>query len=257
MYFCLFAAILLPTPVLYQISFAQSPTFSFGAMGDNDGVERVKSIIKHMASNGDELIMGLGDYRYDDGERNVDEFWNDIVVPNKGSAKWSGALVNHDIGNSESYLNIFYQSSWIYSFDSNGTHFLAIDAYTYFKKGSDQYNFVQHDLKNAFANPNVKWKVVFMHSPMYASCDVHCPENELRDTYQPLFDQYGVDLVVQGHNHNYQKTYPLEFNATNPESPIITTTDKNIIMILRDKFISQQARVAAMSILLTHRHPNI
>ncbi len=228
MHLCLFAAILLSTPLLYHLSFAQtSATFNFGAVGDFDDVKKAKATIKHMASHSPELLIGLGDYRYDDGERNVDEFWNDIVMPNKGNAKWYGALGNHDADNSELYLNKFNQSSWTYSFDSNGTHFLAIDAYADFKKGSDQYSFVQNDLKKASANPNVKWKVVFMHPVMYASCSVHCPENELRDTYQPLFDQYNVDLVLQGHDHNYQRTYPLEFNAANPNSPIIAASDKS------------------------------
>jgi len=227
MYLCLFAAILLSTPVLCQFSFAQTSTFNFGAVGDTDEAEKAKAIIKNMASHGVELIIGLGDYRYDDGELNVNEFWNDIVMPNKGGAKWYGALGNHDVDDSKLYLNKFNQSSWIYSFDSNGTHFLALDAYADYKKGSGQYNFVQNDLKKASSNPNVKWKVVFMHPPMYASCSVHCPESELRYTYQPLFDQYNVDLVLQGHDHNYQRTYPLEFNATNPDSPIITTSDKS------------------------------
>jgi predicted phosphodiesterase len=180
-----------------------------------------------MASNGADLIIGLGDYRYNDGERHVNEFWNDIVMPNKGSAKWYGAFGNHDDENSKFYLNKFDQSGWIYSFDSNGTHFLAINPLSDYKKGSDQYDFVQNDLKKASANPNIKWKVVFMHHIMYASCSVHCPESELRDTYQPLFDQYGVDLVLQGHNHNYQRTYPVEFNASNPDSPTITSAEQN------------------------------
>lgn len=44
----------------------------------------------------------------------------------------------------------------------------------------------------------------------------------LQDAYHPLFDKYGVDLVLQGHNHNYQRTYPLTYNSTDPSSPVIT-----------------------------------
>ena len=46
----------------------------------------------------------------------------------------------------------------------------------------------------------------------------------LRDTYHPLFDQYGVDLVLQGHVHNYQRTYPLKYNPSSHSSPIKTST---------------------------------
>jgi hypothetical protein len=52
--------------------------------------------------------------------------------------------------------------------------------------------------------------------------------------YHPLFDKYDVDLVLQGHNHNYQRSYPIKYNTTNLLSnlkPITTTppiiTDTN------------------------------
>jgi hypothetical protein len=37
-----------------------------------------------------------------------------------------------------------------------------------------------------------------------------------------LSDKYGVDLVLQAHNHNYQRTYPISYNVTKPSTPIIT-----------------------------------
>jgi len=43
--------------------------FNFGAVGDYDGTERAKNLIGNMASHGVELMIGLGDYRYDNGER--------------------------------------------------------------------------------------------------------------------------------------------------------------------------------------------
>ncbi len=201
--------------------------FNFGTVGDFDGVERAKDLIRNMASHGVDLIIGLGDYRYDDGERYIDEFMNDIVLPNMGSAKWYGALGNHDEDYSKYYLDRFNQSSWVYSFDSNGIHFLAMDSESNYTERSNQYKFVQNDLKNASLNPNIKWKVVFLHSPMYASCSAHCPEYGIKDRYHPLLDQYNVDLVLQGHNHNYQRTYPLKFNATHPDNPIITAAERD------------------------------
>jgi hypothetical protein len=49
----------------------------------------------------------------------------------------------------------------------------------------------------------------------------------LRDTYHPLFDNYGVDLVLEAHMHSYQRSYPIEYNVDNPSKPIITSSDKN------------------------------
>jgi hypothetical protein len=41
---------------------------------------------------------------------------------------------------------------------------------------------------------------------------------------QPLFDQYHVDLCLCGHNHNYERTYPIKYNAK------VTDTHKNDYM---------------------------
>ncbi|MGB8158578.1 MAG: hypothetical protein WCE93_00350, partial [Nitrososphaeraceae archaeon] len=53
-----------------------------------------------------------------------------------------------------------------------------------------------------------------------ASCK---SSTSLINSYHPLFDNYGVDLVLQGHIHNYQRTYPIEYNLKNPTKPTITS----------------------------------
>lgn len=51
------------------------------------------------------------------------------------------------------------------------------------------------------------------------------PESSMSliNAYHPLFDKYRVDLVLQGHIHNYQRTYPIQYNSKKPTSPIVTT----------------------------------
>ena len=41
---------------------------------------------------------------------------------------------------------------------------------------------------------------------------------------QPLFDDNKVDVVLAGHVHNYQRTFPVKFNSANPLNPTRTTT---------------------------------
>ena len=43
----------------------------------------------------------------------------------------------------------------------------------------------------------------------------------MRDKYQPVFDRYAVDIVLQGHNHIYDRTLPLKFNPNNISKPIV------------------------------------
>jgi hypothetical protein len=69
---------------------------------------------------------------------------------------------------------------------------------------------------------------------MYTSSSKHPSDSLLRETYHPLFDQYGVDLVLQGHNHNYERSYPITYNnnANNNDdgslsNPTITSNNTN------------------------------
>jgi hypothetical protein len=57
------------------------------------------------------------------------------------------------------------------------------------------------------------------------SCSSCLGESALRDLYHPIFDQYGVDLVLEGHTHDYQRSYPIKYNPNNPSNPIITDTN--------------------------------
>jgi Calcineurin-like phosphoesterase len=115
------------------------------------------------------------------------------------------------------------------SFNYLNAHVLTMATELSFGKGSAQYNFVDNDLKSAATNPNIKWIIVNYHTPMYtspntcsaSSCNGSSPH---RDVYHPLFDKYGVDLVLQGHVHNYQRTYPLKYDPVSPSSPTITST---------------------------------
>lgn len=47
-----------------------------------------------------------------------------------------------------------------------------------------------------------------------------------KETFHPMFDAYGIDLVLQSHNHYYQRTYPLVFNAFNSSSPLVSDFER-------------------------------
>ena len=88
-----------------------------------------------------------------------------------------------------------------------------------------QYQFVLDDLEKTSQNKNIEWIFVIFHKPMYSSISKQLEEYIMRDKYQNLFDTYGVDLVIQGHNHIYSRTLPLLFNSQQISEPIL---DQNI-----------------------------
>lgn len=87
-----------------------------------------------------------------------------------------------------------------------------------------QYEFVLNDLEKTSQNKNIDWIFVMFHKPMYSSLSKQFEEYIIRDKYQNLFDTYGVDLVIQGHNHIYSRTLPLSLNKVDISQPIV---DKN------------------------------
>ncbi len=95
---------------------------------------------------------------------------------------------------------------------------------------TEQYKFVVNDLEKANDSSSIDWIIVMFHKPFYSSLTSHIQEYIMREKYQPVFDKYGVDIVLQGHNHLYDRTLPLQFNPHNSSKPIvdesINTTDK-------------------------------
>lgn len=66
------------------------------------------------------------------------------------------------------------------------------------------------DLAAADANrTNVPWIFVVHHKPLYTCLSTHSPQVDLRSYWQPLFDQYHVDVVWAGHNHVYERSRPI------------------------------------------------
>jgi hypothetical protein len=59
------------------------------------------------------------------------------------------------------------------------------------------------------AHANARWKVVMHHQPMYSASTRHGSSTTLQAAWQPLFDQYHVDLVLNGHDHDYEVSKPL------------------------------------------------
>ena len=97
-----------------------------------------------------------------------------------------------------------------------------------FEPGSSQYKFVDQDLQSASSRTDVKWIIVYLHQPMYTSPSHHPPVVSLRDAYHPLFDKYDVDLVLQGHNHNYQRSFPMMYNSVDPSQPNVTSSETEV-----------------------------
>jgi hypothetical protein len=210
--------------------------FNFAAAGDWQCNSRTEDTVDNIVSKNPELVLGLGDYSYDD----TADCWLEIIAPL--DEKMKIAIGDHDAPPTSptsvlnQYMSHFNLTKQFYSFNYQNVHFTVISTGTLRgDEGAEQYEFVNADLASAAANPNIDWIVVLYHTEAYTSpwvgvpngYNIHTGLNRLKDRYHPLFEKYDVDLVLQAHNHNYQRSYPIKYNNANSSAPIITDTHAN------------------------------
>jgi hypothetical protein len=196
--------------------------FNFAAAGDWGCTYDTTDTVNNIVDKNPELVLGLGDYSYDEDPADC---WLKKVKPINDKMKI--AIGNHDMEKLNIYTNHFGLREQYYSFNYYNVHLVALSTELGYKPFSSQYEFVENDLSKAASDPNIDWIVVYFHKQMYASPSNHDDYPTLRSTYHPLFNEYGVDLVLQAHNHNYERTYPIKFNSNSPFNPIATTTNTN------------------------------
>ena len=151
------------------------------------------------------VVLGLGDFSY----ANSEECWTDIANPLLKKMKVT--LGNHDmipLSKISQLVNAFNLKLPWYSFDLGNVHFVTLSSEFSVNYNGPQYRFVEKDLVHAKSNGS-KWIVVFVHKPSYTSKSTHGPLRGLAVNFHPIFHKYGVDLVINAHNHFYERTYPL------------------------------------------------
>jgi predicted phosphodiesterase len=193
--------------------------YHLSAAGDWGCNSNSQNTVSKMNNKAPSVVLGLGDYSY----QSTANCWFPVIKPIDG--KMHISIGNHDDGSStllNQYLSHFGLSKQYYSFTYGNAHFLALS--TEMTSSSTQYDFAKADLQKASQNSNIHWIIVFFHKPMYTSPGGHSADTTIRSKYHPLFDQYNVDLVLFGHNHFYERSYPLKYNSANPGSPIKTST---------------------------------
>ncbi|WP_280277238.1 metallophosphoesterase [Nocardia wallacei] len=75
--------------------------------------------------------------------------------------------------------------------------------------GGAQTGWVERTLAAYRADPDIDFLVCFFHHCAYSTTDSHASDGGLRAAWCDLFDRYRVDLVLQGHNHIFERTDPI------------------------------------------------
>ena len=180
-----------------------------------------KNSIKTLAniqSSDPEIILLVGDLGQSTAEKWIES--SKII----GKENVYIVLGDGDLPREKQKLREYYDlNNDYYSFDYENIHFLAVTpaditlaerargvSQETISNDKMQLDFIRTDLKHANDNPETDFTIVFTHLPMYSS--IQYPFMDLRDELQPMFDLYGVDLVISGHKHGYERTYPVMFD---------------------------------------------
>jgi predicted phosphodiesterase len=153
-----------------------------------------------------DLVVTAGDNIYETGARSdfKPKFYDPFRCLLRNGVQFRAALGNHDLGtrNGRPELNEprFGMNGRNYVIRKGGVRFVMADS------NALRRRWLRRALQTEEGD---RWTVVVFHHPVYSPSNDHPSEGDFRHTLPPMFEEAGVDLVINGHTHVYSVTEPL------------------------------------------------
>ena len=180
----------------------------FAVIGDTgSGTDKQREVgdmmIKYRALFPFEFVLMMGDNLY--GGEAPQDFEQKFTEPYKAlldqKVKFYATLGNHDQALQVNYENFNMNGKEYYRFSKGKVAFYSLNSNYMDKK---QVQWLEDELKRETA----EWKICFFHHPPYSSAKKHGSDGQLREVVEPIFLKYGVDVVLTGHDHVYERMKP-------------------------------------------------
>ncbi|HLO47181.1 MAG TPA: metallophosphoesterase [Kamptonema sp.] len=192
----------LPTtpPILRFISVADTGT---GAEGQ---YAVAKAMTRYHQQNPFNLAILAGDNIYTNGEFEkigavFEKPYQDLL---QQGVKFHACLGNHDIRTANGDLQVKYPSfnmqGRYYTFRQGKVQFFALDT----NSNADWKNQLVW-LQKELIDSDAPWKIVFGHHQIYSS-GAYGVNKPFVENLTPLFQKYGVQVYINGHDHHYERT---------------------------------------------------
>ena len=151
-----------------------------------------------------DFVVLVGDNLY--GSERPQDFQKKFELPYKplldAGVKFYASLGNHDAREQRFYKLFNMEGKLYYAFSPKpNVRFFAFDS-TYPAPEEIQW------LEKELAASSSDWKIVFFHHPLYSSGIRHGSDLRLREAIEPLFVKYNVSVVLNGHDHFYERVKP-------------------------------------------------
>jgi len=172
--------------------------------GDQHQLAVAKQLAATRAKFPFEFVIMVGDNIY--GGNSAKDFDKKFALPYKalldGGVKFYAALGNHDDPSERFYKPFNMNGERYYTFKpADGVRFFALDS-TYMDEKQLKW------LDEQLAMSGSEWKIAFFHHPPYSSGETHGSDETLRTQLEPRFVKAGVNVVLTGHEHFYERIKP-------------------------------------------------
>jgi len=151
-------------------------------------------------------VFHTGDLVSDGRFKSDWDTFNVIAAPILAHSEFYPALGNHE-HQSQLYFDNFTlpgNEQW-YSVEKNRTHFVILNSCIPIMPDSEQYKWLQSNLSEI--NDSIRFVVALFHHPPYSTGAHTEDEMGLRATLVPLFEQYGINMIFNGHDHDYERSF--------------------------------------------------
>ena len=151
-----------------------------------------------------EFVLMTGDNLY--GSERPHDYDRKFAIPYKplidAGVKFYASLGNHDDAGQTQYKLFNMDGKKYYSFKpKDGVRFFAIDSNYVDDK---QLEWLDKELAASASD----WKIAFFHHPLYSSGATHGSAELQRELLEPVFLKHGVNVVIMGHEHFYERIKP-------------------------------------------------
>jgi len=190
-----------------------------GRSGDEATARLVDSVLAVDSAAGVEtIVFTLGDNAYPSGSSGVNGYFPRCFAPSWGSKRIMNAIRpspgNHDYdsGDGTPYFSYFGdragpRGKGYYSYDINGWHVISLNSELYFKRATHAEAMAQEEwLRADLAAHTALCTIAYFHRPLFTS-GVDGPTPEVKALWRILYAN-GVDLVLNGHDHDYERFLP-------------------------------------------------
>lgn len=206
--------------------------FKIGLMADLGITTSSRASVTAIKAMKPDIVLLVGDLSYADGWVPIWDTFGRMMQDVFAVIPLLTTGGNHEMGSSENWMH--YNIRWptphkrsqspaaaYYGQEIGPVHFIALNSYAGTHNTSIQYDWLDWYLSSRVDRNRTPWLIIFFHTPWYNSNSGHWRESELmRQDMESLLYEAGVDLIVSGHVHSYERTKPIYNGEVDPCGPV-------------------------------------